>query len=70
MTRSVTRRLHPVQLEKASLTDAPRRADASSSSPRTGSAVPWYWQTVMFFWVTSFLGLLIYEWLAGIFKAW
>ena len=70
MTRSVTRRPQAVQLEKASLTDAPRRADASSSATRKDSAVPWYWQIVMFFWVTSFLGLLIYEWLAGIFKAW
>jgi len=68
MTRSTARRPGAVQAEK-SIPPAPT-ADASVGAPISApaSGVPWYWQLVMFLWITSFVGLLLYEWLAGLFK--
>jgi hypothetical protein len=70
MTRSVAHRTHAVQLEKSSSPETARRTESSPPTPRAPSVVPWYWQIVMFLWITSYLGLLLYEWLVGILKAW
>ncbi len=71
MTRSVAHRAHSVQLEKASSpTDTARPLNPTAPASRPASGAPWFWQIVMFLWITSFLGLLIYEWLAGLIKAW
>lgn len=71
MTRSVARRAHAVQLEKSPPPDTVRRPDAPPPpEPHKGYAVPWYWQIVLFLWLTSYVGLFLYEWLAGILKAW
>jgi hypothetical protein len=68
MTRSFARRGHAVQVEKSSPPDTARHPDPPPSP--TASAVPWYWQIALFLWITSYAGLFIYEWLAGIIKAW
>jgi hypothetical protein len=71
MTRSA-RRTSAVQVEK-SLPPAPPPedgADDTLASPPPGSGVPWYWRLALFLWATSFAFLLLYEWLAGIIKAW
>ncbi len=71
MTRSVAHRAHSVQLEKASPTmETARPSNFGAPASRPTSGAPWFWQIVMFLWITSFLGLLIYEWLAGLIKAW
>lgn len=66
MTRSAAHRASAVPMDK-SLPSMP--SDAGSASPPT-SVVPWYWRLALFLWATSFAFLLLYEWLAGIIKAW
>lgn len=71
MTRSASRRSSAVQAEKspaAPPTSAPH-SEAPATAPQMAS-LPWTWGVVMFLWITSFIGLLIYEWLAGILKSW
>ncbi len=70
MTRSAARRSSDVQAEKL-LPPAP--SDSGSGKPPEllpASVVPWNWRLVMFLWATSYGFLLLYEWLAGILKAW
>jgi hypothetical protein len=70
MTRSAARRSSDVQAEK-SLPPAPSdHSSGNPSDPLPASVVPWNWRLVLFFWATSFAFLLLYEWLAGILKAW
>jgi hypothetical protein len=71
MSRSVAHRAHSVQTEKLSPSiDPVRPTEAANPVARPGSGLPWFWQIVMFLWITSFLGLLAYEWLWGLIKAW
>ena len=70
MTRSAARRSSDVQAEK-SLPPAPSAPSSGNpSEPPPVSVVPWNWRLVLFLWATSFAFLLLYEWLAGILKAW
>jgi hypothetical protein len=72
MTRSAARRHGAVQADK-SLPPAPPAFDHDRDDPYAApasSATPWYWRFVMFLWLTSFVFLLAYEWLAGILKSW
>jgi hypothetical protein len=72
MTRSAARRASAVQVEK-SLPPAPSSSDetdASPASPPSAMGVPWYWRLALFLWATSFAFLFLYEWLAGLIKAW
>jgi hypothetical protein len=73
MTRSAARRPGAVQAEK-SIPPAPPTSDAHAdepiSSPQRASGVAWYWRLVLFLWATSFVGLLLYEWLSGLLKQW
>lgn len=72
MTRSAARRHGAVQADKT-LPPAPpafdRQPDDTAAAPAS-AVTPWYWRFVMFLWFTSFVSLLMYEWLAGIFKSW
>jgi hypothetical protein len=72
MTRSAARRASAVQLEKSLPTAPPSsdEADESPASPPSTSVVPWYWRLALFLWATSFVFLFLYEWLAGLIKAW
>ena len=70
MTRSATRRGSAVQVEKSPPT-TPSKDDAGDSRQQLPSSlIPWYWRLALFLWVTSFAFLLLYEWLAGLIKAW
>ncbi|MHB1425735.1 MAG: hypothetical protein ACYC3I_21415 [Gemmataceae bacterium] len=70
MTRSATRRVSTVQVEK-SLPPAPSKDNSGDPRPPLpASLIPWYWRLALFLWCTSFVILLLYEWLAGIIKAW
>lgn len=72
MTRSAARRHGAVQADK-SLPPAPPAFEHAPDDPYAAPAAsntPWYWRFVMFLWLTSFVILLMYEWLAGIFKSW
>jgi len=65
MTRSAARRTSAVQAEKSS---PPMLSDNSSGPPQESlpaSAIPWYWHLVLFLWATSFVFMLLYEWLTG-----
>ena len=72
MTRSAVRRASAVQVEKSRPPgpSSEGEADNSLASPPSASGVAWYWRLAMFLWGTSFAALLLYEWLAGIIKAW
>jgi len=72
MTRSAARRASAVQVEKSLLPGQPVEGEAEDSltSSPSASGVAWYWRLAMFLWGTSFAFLLLYEWLAGIIKAW
>lgn len=72
MTRSPARRASAVQINKSlpSEPSSEARTDDSPASQRSSPGVAWYWRLAMFLWVTSFAFLLLYEWLAGIIKAW
>jgi hypothetical protein len=72
MTRSAARRASAVQMEKSLPPGPPSEGDADDSlaSPQSASGVAWYWRLALFLWGTSFAFLLLYEWLAGIIKAW
>lgn len=72
MTRSAARRTSAVQVDKSLPPVAPSEGEADDSwpSPSSASAVPWYWRLTLFLWATSYAFLLLYEWLAGIIKAW
>jgi hypothetical protein len=70
MTRSAARRIGAVQVDK-SPPPAPGK-DNSGEPPQQlpASDIPWYWRLVLFLWCTSFVALMLYEWLDGIRKAW
>ncbi len=72
MTRSATRRHGAVQTEKSPPPAplAPSHSPDQSLSAPESSAVPWQWRLVLFLWGTSFVLLLLYEWLAGLLKTW
>lgn len=72
MTRSAARRASAVQVDKSLPPglSAESEAEDSLASTRSASGVPWYWRLVMFLWGTSFAFLFLYEWLAGLLKAW
>ena len=40
-----------------------------AQAPPPASGVPWYWRFALFLWGTSYVFLMLYEWLAGIVKA-
>ncbi len=66
MTRSAAHRSNAVQVEKSSPS---LPSDGRPASP-PATATAGYWRLAMFLWATSFVCLLLYEWLAGIIKAW
>jgi hypothetical protein len=68
MTRSAARR-GTIQTEK-SPPPPPDHPDDERSPLPPAEAVPWQWRLALFLWGTSFAFLLLYEWLAGIIKAW
>ena len=73
MTRSAARRFGAVQVDKSLPPKPSSQGEANESStapPPSSSGVAWYWRLAMFLWITSFAFLLLYEWLAGIIKAW
>lgn len=73
MTRSTARRSGAVQPEKSPPPVPILSGDepgASPASPPMSSGVPWYWRFALFLWITSFVFLLLYEWLAAILKSW
>lgn len=70
MTRSAARRSSDVQAEKSLPPTPSLHSSGNSSEPLPASEVPWTWRLVLFLWTTSFAFLLLYEWLAGILKAW
>jgi hypothetical protein len=69
MTRSAASRSSAVRTEKVapSISSGVRSSEAREPSLPV-SNVPWYWRLALFLWTTSFVFLLIYEWLAGILK--
>lgn len=72
MTRSAARRPHTVQADKSHTPASPafdHAPEDTGSTPATATT-PWYWRLVLFLWLTSFIFLLLYEWLAGILKSW
>jgi hypothetical protein len=70
MTRSAARRGDPVQTGKSppSISDSP--PDDAHAVPAPSAGVPWYWRFALFLWGTSYAFLILYEWLAGLIKAW
>jgi hypothetical protein len=71
MTRSAARRSGAVQSEKLTPPTTPVSGPAAKEAPApVWSGVPWFWRFVLFLWGTSFLFLLLYEWLAAILKSW
>jgi hypothetical protein len=73
MTRSAARRSGAVQSDKSTSPAVPASGPAAKDSPTSApvsSGVPWFWRFVLFLWGTSFLFLLLYEWLAAILKSW
>jgi hypothetical protein len=70
MTRSVARRTDVVQAEKSPPPIAAGVSAREGREPPPAAGVPWYWRLALFLWSTSFVFLLLYEWLAGILKAW
>jgi hypothetical protein len=73
MTRSAARRTSAVQAEKTMSPASPateHRPDDPLAMPAPATGMTWYWRLVMFLWTTSFIFLMLYEWLAGIVKSW
>lgn len=70
MTRSAARRASAVQVDKSLPSGPPVEGEVEDSLVSSTSGVAWYWRLAMFLWGTSFAFLLLYEWLAGIIKAW
>ena len=70
MTRSAVRRASAVQVEKSLPPTAPVSSSGAARETSRASAIPWSWRLALFMWGISFACLLLYEWLAGIIKAW
>jgi hypothetical protein len=70
MTRSAAHRASAVQVEKSPPPIPSNSGSGGAPATPPASSVPWYWRLALFLWATSFAFLLLYEWLAGIIKAW
>lgn len=69
MTRSASRRTSDVQAEKSASPMHSATSSGNTPEPLPASTIPWYWRLALFLWATSFVFLLLYEWLAGLLKA-
>jgi hypothetical protein len=70
MTRSSAHRASAVQVEKSPPPKPSNDGSGGAPAAPPASSVAWYWRLALFLWATSFAFLLLYEWLAGIIKAW
>jgi hypothetical protein len=69
MTRSAARRPVQVQADKPPIPPpSPANSDGPVPPLAPAAGMSWQWRTVMFLWTTSFLFLLLYEWLTGLLK--
>jgi hypothetical protein len=67
MTRSAARRASAIQDAKSTPPISDFHSDDAQAVPASGA--PWYWRFALFLWGTSYVCLMLYEWLAGIFKS-
>jgi hypothetical protein len=70
MTRSAAHRTGAVQVDKSMPSISSDGGEPARPEASPASGVAWYWRLALFLWTTSFACLLLYEWLAGLIKAW